>query len=79
MSFVDPRDDHEAGRVLVEAMDDARPHRVLSPTQQIAQNVNQGWSAMPTGRMDNQAGRLLDDRKPFVCVDDARRRAHARS
>ena len=78
VGLVAARDEHQPGGVLVEAMDDPGPLRILAAGEQISQHVDERRAAVPRSRVDDQAGGLLDHRQPLVGVDDARLEAHAR-
>ena len=70
-------DDQQPGRVLVDAVDDARPRDAADPRQAAAAMVEQGVDQRPVaiagGRMDDQPGRLVDDQQMLVLEDDGER------
>ncbi len=66
----------QAGGVLVQAVDDARPLAAADARQVVAvleQGVDQGAGRVARGRMDDEAGRLLDDEQVGVLEDDVER------
>ncbi len=71
-----PGDDEEARGVLVEAVDDAGPHRVAEG-RQLGRRRQQGVDQRPAGvsrrRVDGEPGGLIDDDDVFVLVDDGDR------
>jgi hypothetical protein len=68
---VGPRDDQQPARVLVKAVDDSRPAGIAAASQQVAEQVDERLAAMRGGRVDDQAGGLVDDRQRVVGVDDS--------
>ena len=77
MGAVGLGDDHQAGRVLVEAVDDAGPAHAADAGQARAamgdQRVDQGAGAVARRGMDDEAARLVDDDDVVVLVDDDER------
>ena len=69
--------DQQAARVLVEAMDDARPRLAADAGQRRAamgdQRVDQRAVGIARRRMDDEPGRLVDDDEVLVLVDDVER------
>ncbi len=63
-------DDEQAAGPLVEPVDDPRALRVAAAAEDVAQLVDQGRAAVRGRRVDDQAGRLVDDRERLVEVDD---------
>ena len=70
-------DDEQAGRVLVEPVDDAGPLDPADPRQARAamadQRVDQRAVGVARRRMDDEARRLVDDDEMVVLVDDVER------
>ena len=70
-------DDQQAGGVLVEPVDDAGPPDPADPRQAGAamgdQRVDQRAVRMARRRMDDEAGRLVDDDQVLVLEDDVER------
>ena len=69
--------DHDAGRILVEAVDDAGPSDAADAGESLAamkeQGVDQRAALGAAGRVDDEAGRLVDDDEVFVLEDDIER------
>ncbi|MNN45853.1 hypothetical protein D3C81_1602050 [compost metagenome] len=61
---------HQAGGVLVQAVDDAGPRHVGQPRHMVQQGVQQGAVGMPGSRMHHQAGGLVQHQQVFVFIDD---------
>ena len=75
MRLVVAGDEHQAGGVLVEPVDDPRPVG-LPAAEQLAERVDERRSPVPARRVNDQPGGLVDDRQPLV---GDRRPAAARS
>ena len=77
MGAVGLGDDHDAGRVLVEAVDDAGPLDAADARQAVAamvdQRVDQRAGPVAGARMDDQPGRLVDDDQVVVLVENVER------
>jgi hypothetical protein len=69
-------DDQQAAGPLVEPVDDPRPLPVGAAAEDPGQLVDEGRPAVRGRRVDDQPGRLVDDRQPLVEVDDAQPGAH---
>ena len=63
MGLVVAGDDEQAAGPLVEPVDDAGPLGVGTAAEDLAQLVDQGRPAVRGRRVDDQAGRLVDDRE----------------
>ena len=66
-------DDQQARGVAVEAVDDARPRDARDAAVVVAarqQGVDERAPPVPGRRVDDQAGRLVDDQQVVVLVDD---------
>ncbi len=67
-------DDDEAARILVEAMDDARPPDAPDSREAVAamgdEGVDEGAAGMPRGGVDDEARRLVDDDEVVILVGD---------
>ncbi len=74
-------DDEQAGRVLVEPVDDAGPPHAADPRQarpaMADERVDQRALGVARRRMDDEARRLVDDDEMFVLVDDVERKIFA--
>ena len=68
------RDDHQARRVAVEAVDDPGPAR-LSAGDGAGEQVDERSARPARARMDDEAGRLVDDGEVLVLPGDRRQRA----
>ncbi len=69
-------DDEAARRLLVEAVDDARPENAADarePRDVVQERVDQGPPGVPGGRMDHEPGRLVEDEQVAVLVEDGER------
>ena len=70
-------DHHEPARVLVEAMDDARPQHPADARQAAGamrqERVDQRAAGMARRRMDHEAGRLVEHQEMRVLVQDVER------
>ena len=70
-------DDQQARRVLVDAVDDARPRDPADPGQRSAamveQSVDQGPVEIPRGGVHDQPCGLVDDQQMLVLEDDLER------
>ena len=70
-------DDQQPRRVLVDAVDDARPRDAADPGQppraMVEQRVDQGAVEIARGGMDDHAGGLVDDDQMIVLEDDVER------
>jgi hypothetical protein len=70
-------DDDEPARILIEAVHDARPPYPADPTKLGSamrdQRVNKGAVRIPRGRVNNEAGRLVDDDEMCILVTDLER------
>ena len=70
-------DDHEAGGVFVEPMDNPGAPDPADPRETVAaardQRVDEGAAGMAGRGMDDEPGRLVDDDKMLVLVDDVER------
>src|SRR4051794_9184606 len=69
LGFVVASHEHQAGGVLVQAVDDPRP-AALSAGGDALQQVHQRLALVRRRRMDHEAGRLLDHGQVVVEVDD---------
>src|SRR5262245_17062426 len=69
--------DEEAGRVLVEAMNDARPSYPANAGQALAamgdEGVDESARLVAGGGMDDEARGLVDDDEGVVLIDDVER------
>ena len=65
-------DDEQAAGALVEAVDDAGPLGVGTAAEHLFELGDQGRPAVRGRRVDDEAGRLVDDGEVVVEVDDAR-------
>ncbi len=63
-------DHEEAGRVTVEAMDDARPFAVAARSPEGEQTVGERRALVHSRRVHDDPGGLVDDEKVLVLVDD---------
>jgi hypothetical protein len=63
-------DDQEAAGAFVKPVHDPRSPRVGAAPEDLAELVDERRPPVAGGRVDDQAGRLLDDRQPLVEVDD---------
>jgi Family of unknown function (DUF6476) len=74
MSRIRLGDNEQAGGILVEAVDDARPADAANAGKAIAamgdQRVDEGSRVMAGGRMNDEARRLVDDDQVVVLIDD---------
>ena len=70
-------DDHEAARVLVEAVHDARARQRRQRRRVMQQRVQQRAVAVAAARMHDQAGGLVDDEDRGVLVHDRQARSPA--
>ena len=75
---VGPGDHQQPARIAVEAMDDARPLDAgdAAPGLAVAvrqERVDQRAARMTGRRVDDEAGRLVDDQQVVVLVDDPQR------
>ncbi len=61
---------HQAGGVLVQAVDNARARHVDDIRHMVQQRIEQGATGMPGSRVHDQAGRLVDHHDLVVFVDD---------
>ena len=69
-------DDQQAGRVAVEAVDDARPIFAGEGRQRVVVKlkcIHQRPSPVAAGGVGDHVGRLVDDRQKLVFVDDLER------
>src|SRR5919204_834251 len=64
-------DDHQAGRVAVEAVDDPGSFGVAACDVSREQSVHQRPAGVPRRGMDNEAGRLVDYHQVLVLVGNA--------
>ena len=64
------RDHHQPGRVLVQAVDDARAGNRLQAAVEVQQPVLQGPARVSRRGMDDEAGRLVDNEDVLVFMDD---------
>ena len=75
MRLVVAGDDHQAGGVAVEPVDD--PGALgLAAAEQVAERVHEGVAAVAGRRVDDEAGGLVDDRQALVDVHEPRLGAH---
>ena len=67
-------DDHETARLLVEAMDDARPLDAANAGKAVAamgeEGIDQRAAVMAGGGMHDQSRRLVDDDEVVILIDD---------
>ncbi len=74
MRLVRARDDEKARRVAVEPVDDPRSFRLVAPRDRVrGEAMDERAAPMPGGRVDDHAGRLVDDEQVVVLVRDAKR------
>jgi hypothetical protein len=70
-------DDQKARRVLVDAVDDARPGNAADPRQtagaMVKQRIDQSPVEIAGGGMDDQPRRLVDDEQVLVLEEDGQR------
>ena len=71
VGFQGPRHYHHAAGVLVQPMHDAGARQLLQAGIAVQQAVEQGAAGMTRRRMHHQPGRLVDDKKLFVLVEQA--------
>ena len=69
--FLRARDDEQARRVAVEAVDDARPLRVAAGGAVLQQAVHERPARVAGRRVDDDARRLVDDEQVLVLPGDA--------
>jgi len=70
------RHDHEPGSVLVETVDDSWARNPTDPREIIAmveKGIDERTAGIPGGRVNDQAGRFVDDQKLRVLVHDRKR------
>jgi hypothetical protein len=70
MRFLGARDDQQAGGVAVEAVDDSRPVLLPALGAVLEQAVRKRPLEVSRARMDDDAGRLVDDEQVLVLVCD---------
>src|SRR5262245_9900596 len=74
MGRIGLRHHEQARRVLVEAMDDARPSYPANARQALTamghEGVDESAGLMAGRRMDDKAGRFVDDDEGVVLIDD---------
>ncbi len=61
---------HQAGRVLVQAVDDPGARHIGDVRDMVEQGIQQGAVLMAGSRMDHQAGGLVNHQDVLVLVDD---------
>ena len=66
-------DNHQAARILVEAVHDAGARDVVQLRQVVQQGVEQGAAPVAVARMDDESGRLVEDEQRLVLIDDIER------
>src|SRR5437763_11672302 len=72
VGIVRPRDDEQSGRVAVEPVNDPRPLADVSTRNPVLeQGVDERPALVPGPRVDDDAGRLVDDEQMLVLVGDA--------
>ena len=64
------RDDEQPRSVLVQPVDDARPELVLAAGRAARQRLRERAGVVARRRVDDNAGRLVDDEQVVVLVDD---------
>jgi hypothetical protein len=71
------RDHQQAGRVAIEAVDDARPPRIVAARGPAGERLHQRPAGMAGRRVDHHPGRLVHHQQVVVLVGDlVRRRVH---
>ena len=74
MGLVGAGDDEEPRGVAVESMDDPRPRRIAPARDGVREeSVDERAVRVPGRRVDDDAGRLVDDEEILVLVHDAQR------
>ncbi len=69
-------DDEAARGLLVEAVDDARPENAADARESrdvVEERVDQRAPRVPGGRMDDEAGGLVEDEEVAILVEDGER------